>query len=417
MDQTDANPGWGSAGYSMAKKSKAKAAPKGKPPKNDSPVVERYARPGVFGATLAPRLVDDLTDWKKANLGPLPPVKNDGRMNLADIIGADGVGEIEQLGEIRFHALGDSGATHGDDAELVAEEMTSDFKPAAGALNPAFLFHLGDIVYGPGKAAHYVDRFYSPYRHYPGKIIAIPGNHDGETTTAQDQPSLKDYLTNFCADNANVPRDASSSGIFRQTMMQPGAYWLLDAPFVRIIGLYSNRIENPGYLEGKTDAGQPDTSQIDWLKRTLKALAAVQEKKALIIATHHPPFSEGNHSGSRHMSDTVDACCQSAGVWPDVFLSGHAHNFQRYTRRINGRQIPYIVAGTGGMPPQKVPPATGQPTEGSNQTTYDAALQSYGYLFVTVSKVKLSIEFWQYGEEHTKAFNTLSVDLATHAVA
>jgi hypothetical protein len=170
-------------------------------------------------------LPDDLSDWKKANLGLLPPVKNNGQMTLTDIIGTEGVSQIEQLGELRFHALGDSGATHGDDAELVAEEMTTDFKPGADALNPAFLFHLGDIVYGPDKAAHYVDRFYNPYRHYPGKIIAIPGNHDGETLVSQDQPSLKDYLANFCAASAQVPPEASSSGIFRQTMTQPGAYW------------------------------------------------------------------------------------------------------------------------------------------------------------------------------------------------
>jgi predicted phosphodiesterase len=387
------------------------------PPRETPLHAGRYARAGVFGATPAPRLPDDLADWKKANLGPLGSVNNNGQMTLADVIGTDGVNQIEQLGELRFHALGDSGATHGDDAELVSEEMTTDYKPGAGALNPAFLFHLGDIVYGPGKAAHYVDRFYRPYRHYPGKIIAIPGNHDGETISAQDEPSLKDYRSNFCAAHADVPPGAASSGIFRQTMTQPGAYWLLDAPFARIVGLYSNRMENPGFLEGKTAASALDMSQIEWLGKTLKTLASAQQKKALIIATHHPAYSAGNHSGSLHMSETIDQCCQSANIWPDAVLSGHSHSFQRYTRRVNGRQIPYIVAGTGGMPPQKVPPATGQPSEGSNQTTYDAAVQSYGYLFVTVSKSKLSIEFWQLGEEHIKPFNTLTVDLTTHLVS
>ena len=54
----------------------------------------------------------------------------------------------------------------------VAEDMTTDFKATAGGLNPAFLFHLGDVVYGPGKESHYGERFYTPYRRYPGKIIA-----------------------------------------------------------------------------------------------------------------------------------------------------------------------------------------------------------------------------------------------------
>jgi hypothetical protein len=31
-------------------------------------------------------------------------------------------------------------------------------------------------------------------------------------------------------------------------MIQPGVYFTLDAPFVRIIGLYSNVLEDPGVI-------------------------------------------------------------------------------------------------------------------------------------------------------------------------
>jgi hypothetical protein len=70
-------------------------------------------------------------------------------------------------------------------------------------------------------------------------------------------------------------------------MTQPGVYWMLDAPFIRIIGLYSNCLENPGFLEG--DKGR-NTSQLDWLKKTLKSISSKKDNKALIIATHHPPL-------------------------------------------------------------------------------------------------------------------------------
>jgi hypothetical protein len=103
-------------------------------------------------------------------------------------------------------------------------------------------------------------------------------------------------------------------------------------------------------------------------------------------------------------------------VFPDLFLSAHAHNYQRYTRRIGGKQVPYIVAGTGGMAPQHVPDATGQPTDASNQTTYDAAVASLGYLFVTVSAHLLKTEFWRLGNQHTAPFDPMTVDLATHTV-
>src|SRR5579862_4379160 len=106
-----------------------------------------------------------MTDWSKKQLGPVPPVTGNGIMNLSDIIGADGVNQIQKLGEIRFHTLGDSGVGHAEDAEKVADDMATDYKPDAGSLNPAFLFHLGDVLYGPGKEDHYGERFYRPYRH------------------------------------------------------------------------------------------------------------------------------------------------------------------------------------------------------------------------------------------------------------
>ena len=379
--------------------------------------VSRFAHP-FFGqqgdqGQLVAAAQPSLASFHMDQLGPIPPVKGDSSMALADIIGASGTHEIEQLGELRFHALGDSGVNHATDAELVAEDMTTDFKPSAGALNPAFLFHLGDVVYGPGKESHYGERFYSPYKRYPGKIIAIAGNHDGEVKSPDDEPSLSAFRAHFCADTATVPPQASGSGIFRENMTQPGVYWLLDAPFVRIIGLYSNLLENPGFLQGN---GGNDTSQLDWLKTTLTKIAKNKTRKALLIATHHPPFSQSGHSGSTEMLKSIDDICNSTGVFPDAFFSGHAHNYQRYTRRIGGKQIPYYVLGTGGISTQRTPAATGQPADQSNQTTFDAALQSLGYLFVTVSATHFKTEFWQMGQDHTTPFDPLTVDLTTHVL-
>jgi len=357
-----------------------------------------------------------MTDWSKKQLGPIPSVVRGGNLDLSDVIGDDGVKEISDLGEIRFHALGDSGNGNAHEAQEIADEMATDYKPGAGGLNPAFLFHLGDVIYGNDKDNHYGERFYVPYKHYPGKILAIPGNHDGEVKSKADDPSLKAFRANFCADTAAVPPQASGSGVYRETMTQPGVYWLLDAPFVRIIGLYSNKLENPGYLEGITD-GEGDTSQLDWLGKTLASIAKSKQKKALVIATHHPPYSQSGHSGSTEMNQSIDDACEKAGIYPDLFLSGHAHNYQRYTRRVSGKQVPYIVVGTGGMPPQAVATATGQPADASHTVTYDAAVKSLGYLYATVSAKKIGIQFWELGSSHTKPYDSVTVDLATHTVA
>ncbi len=380
----------------------------------------RYAHPFFLPATPEHRQpLNGLTrmlDWSTQQLGPIPPVTRGGSLNLSDVIGAPGVQEIEDLGEIRFHALGDSGVGNAQEAQQIADEMATDFKAGAGGLNPAFLFHLGDVIYGNDKANHYGERFYVPYRHYPGKILAIPGNHDGEVKAPADSPSLSAFLANFCTATATVPTQASGSGIYRETMTEPGVYWFLDAPFVQIIGLYSNLLENPGSLEGITN-GKSDTSQLDWLGQTLSSIAKAKQKKALVIATHHPPYSQSGHTGSTAMSQSIDALFTKTGVYPDLFLSAHSHNYQRYTRRMGGKQVPYIIVGTGGMLPQPVMPATGQPADASQTVTYDAALASLGYLFVTVSAKQITTGFWQLASQHTTPFDPLTIDLATHLVS
>lgn len=352
-----------------------------------------------------------MTDWSKQQLGLVPPVLRNGLMNLSEVIGAAGVSEIQSVGELSFHALGDSGVGMAAEAEQVSDEMATDYKPSAGGLNPAFLFHLGDVIYGPNKETYYGDRFYRPYRHYPGKIIAIPGNHDGEVRATADSPSLTAFRANFCAATAVVPPAASGIGVYRETMTQPGVYWMLEAPFVRLIGLYSNCLENPGFLQGSGN----DQSQLTWLSKTLASIAKAKDGKALIMATHHPPYSQSGHSGSTDMNAAITKLCTSAGVFPDCYLSAHAHNYQRYTRRINGRQILYIVSGGGGMPPQPVTAATGQPADATNDATYDAAMSSLGYLSVTVSATQLKTEFWPLGKG-TASFDPVTVDLIHHTV-
>jgi hypothetical protein len=303
-------------------------------------------------------------------------------MTLADVIGAQGETDVANSGAISFHAVGDTGRSANSPQGAVAEAMATDFNIAAPASSPAFFFHLGDVIYGPNKDVNYRPEFYEPYVHYPGKIIAIPGNHDGEIFPRTDPTTCKAFQANFCAPSQTVPPIAGT--IFRQTMNQPAVYWLLDAPYVQIVGLYSNAAENPGFISGAI----PGQAQKTWLLATLKTLAQQREngpRKALVFATHHPPFSSGGHSGSTQMLADIDGVCQQAGIMPDLFLSGHAHSYQRYTRQPAshaGLQVPYIVAGTGGINDQVIIPATGQV---NGDHTFVSSLQGYGYLLVRVA--------------------------------
>ncbi len=383
---------------------------------NPAAATLRYAHPFYQVKPARERPSDRALTWSRNLVGTIPPPRRDNptaTMTLADVIGAPGAAAIQSTGMIRFHTVGDTGKPGGptQQQEEVSDDMTLDFQPDADGTNPAFFLHLGDVIYGHMKDEAYRDEFYRAYMHYPGKIIAIAGNHDGEVIGSTDPETLQAFLANFCAPTSGVPDIAKQVGIFREMVAQPGVYWRLNAPFVNIIGLYSNVLEGPGALKGPSD----DTSQIDWLVATLQTIQREGERKALIIATHHPPFSKGGHSGSADMLADIDRACERAGLTYDALLSGHSHNYQRYTRRHSfqgqPRETPFVVAGMGGHGMQKPDDAFGQP---SGDHTFDSSLGDYGYLLVTVSARQLTIEMWQVPSGSNKPFDRVMVDLAAH---
>src|SRR5262249_9085070 len=136
--------------------------------------------------------------------------------------------------------------------KLVADHMEGDFQTPDKTARPSFLYILGDIVYFFGAASEYNAQFYDPYRSYPAPIFAIPGNHDGDIDYTQPNPpeSLAAYMENFCADKPVIGRAAAD--VNRDTMTQPGAYWTLDTPFVRFIGIYSNVPEGGAVVPPQT---------------------------------------------------------------------------------------------------------------------------------------------------------------------
>jgi hypothetical protein len=305
---------------------------------------------------------------------------------------------------------------------MVADAMTSDYDISSPKTSPAFFFHLGDVDYYDNTDKGYHAQFYEPYKKYPGKILAIPGNHDGElfkwdkTSTGQKK-TLEAFMENFCLDKTGVPPAAGT--IYREMVSQPGVYFLLQCPFVDIIGLYSNMAENPGYITAPSEKDPANThAQTDWLTTTLTNINADRKKgtrKALIIAVHHPPFSIGAHSSSTEMLADIDACCKKAGIMPDAFLTAHSHNMQRYTRYItfNGKdmQIPFFVCGCGGRMIQPVVQATGART---GDHTYDKSVSAYGYLKVIVDTKTLNIQFIEVKSGEKQLFDNVTVDLATN---
>jgi hypothetical protein len=89
--------------------------------------------------------------------------------------------KIDDSGGITFHTVVDTGGIgYAVPQQIIEMHMENDFDTNNPQINPAFFYHLGDIVYLYGEADNYPEQFYRPYTHYPLPIFAIPGNHDGD---------------------------------------------------------------------------------------------------------------------------------------------------------------------------------------------------------------------------------------------
>jgi len=348
-----------------------------------------------------------ILDQEAKTLKPIPFQPSRGGtepvLNLQEVYGSQGaaiVKAITQSKQIVFHALGDTGNTRSVKAQNeVTDKLAADFQERSPGMAPSFLFHLGDVVYSFGESKYYYDQFYEPYRNYQRPIIAIAGNHDGMVAPGSNTPTLQAFLDNFCATSPQQTPDAG--GLDRTAMIQPGVYYTLQAPFVRILALYSNTLEDPGVIssQGKTYPDMPDV-QLDFLKAALKRIGAEKFAGAVIIALHHPPYAFGKHGGSPLMLQQIDAICKSTGIWPHAVLSGHAHSYQRYTRVTSKMEIPYIISGNGGHgltplarqgDPTVRAPAALSTASGVTLENYDD--QGYGYLRVIVNAQQLRIEY------------------------
>ncbi|HEY3626718.1 MAG TPA: metallophosphoesterase [Terracidiphilus sp.] len=331
-----------------------------------------------------------------------PPV-----FDVSSILGTDAAAQIQASGKLIFHSVGDSGGIIRAEPQLaVSDAMAADLgNKTLAAGRPAFFFHLGDVVYYFGQEQYYPEQFYDPYRNYDAPIFAIPGNHDGVMYKNEPIPySLQPFVDNFCA---ATPGPAAPS-FARSTMTQPGVYFVMTAPFARIIGLYSNTSETTGVL-GNAQIGQ---DQVNFLTQQLQAALAARQAdpknpQALIIAVHHPPFTgSSQHFPSATMLAQMDACCKQAGMWPDMVLSGHSHLYERYTRVMasDGRQIPFVVAGNGGyynLSKMKLnakgkkpkPGAHSEPDGQGNTINLDAYNETdYGFLRITVTAGSILVE-------------------------
>ena len=193
----------------------------------------------------------------KNQVQPIPRRRNDQPLDLANFLPAEIMSAIKSAGKISFHAVGDTGAAKVNRSQTaataighetaVADAMVADVQSVDG---PAFFFHLGDVIYNFGEAQYYYDQFNEPFRGYDRPIFAIPGNHDGMVFGHRAPRRFPPRCIPDQFLRLPTPGPRRMPRIDAQRPTSPASI-SADAPFVTILGLYSN-----GSTAGRADLSQ-----------------------------------------------------------------------------------------------------------------------------------------------------------------
>jgi hypothetical protein len=410
-----------------------------RPGNHEKPFLER---PADFQS---PKTDQEIAAAQAKQMVQIPDPKRDPPiLDLAHVIGSADVESIAKSGQFVFHCAGDTGNPKQSDLGSVVPAMTRDYHRPNPADHPAIFLHLGDVCYNfydsitkqvieAPKAPFYQTQFYEPYAEYPGKIIAIPGNHDSDPE--EDPESIDTFQTNFCAPlpATEAELEALIKSTTRKSMYQPGVYYRLDAPFAQIIALFSNGGETQGAIRDSFGIAI-GLNQWNFLMQQLTEIGNQRKqsssvRQALILAVHHPPFSGGGgHSGSGQMLDDLDEAFKQTHVIPDVVLSGHAHCYQRYTRTLtdgSGIEIPFVVAGNGGhainpMKGNKDGSPVDVPLDGKDSIGGKVSLRQYfngfGHLYITVTKQIVTVDLIGTHTNSMVPVDSVTIDLNTRKI-
>jgi hypothetical protein len=292
--------------------------------------------------------------------------------------------ELTQAGpqQLFFHVAGDTGGIKSPAFQRqIAGEMAKQCSDPQET--PSFLFHLGDIVYHFGEAEQYEQQFFKPYSSYPLPIYAIAGNHDSDVNPVAKKPyeSLYGFSSVFCgAEPRDVPFGEKKG---RRSGVQPHIYWTLQTPLANIIGLHSN-VPKFGVITPEQQL---------WFIEELKN-AALEADKAIIVAVHHAPYSADiNHGSSLPMISFMEDSFKIAGVRPDLVLSGHVHNYQRFSKKYSdGATVPFIVSGAGGFDELHYLAAVDDPKFTADSELFDevtlenSCVMQHGFLKIGIEK-------------------------------
>ena len=137
---------------------------------------------------------------------------------------------------------------------------------------------------------------------------------------------------------------------------------------------YRRRIGNVAFF--LLDSNLVGPGQTAWLRRSLRDSTA----RWKLVAFHHPAFTCGKYRGAPAVRRRWVPLFERYGV--DLVLSGHDHNYQRFTPR---RGVTYVVHGGGGS---RLYPLEPCPTDSLPRRR---ALKARGWIYVRAGERALRV--------------------------
>ncbi len=271
------------------------------------------------------------------------------------------VGDIQRTGFLEANVLG----RRQNDAERVA------VLNAIAKERPDMLLILGDqVVAGEDADWRYFDSIMTPIRSAGIPVRAMLGNHD------YDADDVLVALENF---RCRFPHQrAEAHGL---TMLGDVALLTLDSNFER---LHDRDIDRQA-------------------RRYLLTLERLEEDpcvRMVIVASHHPPYTNSSLDGDAELVQTEQTFARAfrTSRKTRLYLSGHVHSYERFVK--DGKT--FVVSGGGGGPRREV--ETGAGRHYTNDEFHGGRLRPFHYLMLTVGSDTIGVDVMMLPEGELSGF-------------
>lgn len=260
--------------------------------------------------------------------------------------------------DLNLVAVGDTGK--GNDGQYqVSQAMTKDCNQS----RCDFALLLGDNIYDVGISSpddpQMIEKFEKPYADFPVRFYVALGNHDYGKLANEWQKGQ--HQIEYSRKNPKY--------------VLPNFYYSFEADNVLFIVIDTSRL----FHDHETAA------QFKFVKETL----AKSTHKWVVLMGHHPYISNGKHGNAgnydswpfapingKYVKKLVEETCSKV----DLFISGHDHSLQTYTKVNPCNKTTFVVSGSG---------SSGSALPGKNKSLFQSNELGYTKLQFTDSTMRV----------------------------